>query len=483
MLPLFLINISEIDQTEPSHAFRPSSLNIIYSSKSSKIMKDGIPNVHFKNWAETFECVPELFFAPKSQEEIAQILDLAREENKKVRVVGSKHSPSDIACTNGFMISLQNFNKLVEVDKKLLRVKVQAGMKLTELNDILYSHNLGLSVLGSVSDITIGGAISVGTHGTGIEYGVLSSYITEMELMLSNNDVIKVSPEKDFDVFQATVCSLGSFGIILTVTIQCEQAFNLHMRQYGLPLKDVVENLDVHLTGSDHFRFMWFPYTDNVVVSHTSRTDLPARKETWLRKIWDLFWNYGIGYHALEFCYYVSTFFPHWVPHINRIFYYLLFSTSSTKTDRSYRVFNFECLFKQYVNEWAIPIEKTGVVLWQLREWIETTPDVYVHFPIEVRFTKADNIFISPAFGRDTCYINIIMYRPYGKSVPYKKYWEAYEHIMLQAGGRPHWAKAHSITAQTFRHMYPLFTKWCSIRQQLDPINMFMNSYMTRIFS
>ncbi|GIX70541.1 l-gulonolactone oxidase, partial [Caerostris extrusa] len=260
--------------SEADHLFRPSSLNIIYTSKSSNIMKSGISNVHFKNWAETFECVPELFFAPKSQEEIAQILELAREGNKKVKVVGCKHSPSDIACTSGFMISLQNFNQLIEIDKKLLRAKVQAGMKLTELNEILYSHNLCLSVLGSVSDITIGGAISVGTHGTGIEYGNLSSYVTEIELMLSNGTVLTLSPEKDFELFQAAVCSLGSFGIILTVTMQCEKAFNLQMRQYGLPLKEVIENLDVHLTGSDHFRFMWFPYTDNVVVSHATRTEL-----------------------------------------------------------------------------------------------------------------------------------------------------------------------------------------------------------------
>ncbi|CAL1266430.1 unnamed protein product [Larinioides sclopetarius] len=470
--------MSEID-----HSLRPSSLNIIYSSKSSNIMKTGISNVRFKNWSETFECVPELFFAPKTEEEIAQILELAREENKKVKVVGCKHSPSDIACTNGFMISLQNFNKLIEIDKKQMRVKVQAGMKLSELNDALYSHNLALSVLGSVSEITIGGAICVCTHGTGLEYGTISSYVTEMDIMLSNSTVLNLSPEKDLDAFQAALCSLGSFGIILTVTIQCEPAFNLQMRQYGLPLKDVIENLEVHLSGSDHFRFMWFPYTDNVVVSHATRTELQATKETWLTKIWRNFWNYGIGYHALEFCYYISTFVPHWVPHINKLFYYLSFSTSSSKIDRSYKIFNFECLFKQYVNEWAIPIEKTGIVLWQLREWIESTPDVYIHFPIEVRFTKADNILISPAFGRNVCYINIIMYRPYGKEVPYKTYWEAYEHIMMENGGRPHWAKAHSVTAQTFGHMYPFFGKWCSIRQRLDPINMFMNSYMNRIFS
>ncbi|XP_015913395.1 L-gulonolactone oxidase [Parasteatoda tepidariorum] len=462
---------------------RPSSLNIVYSSKSSNIMKTGIQNIHVKNWAETYECRPDLFFAPKTAEEISQILDVAKQEEKRVKVVGCRHSPSDIAFTNGIMISLQHMNKVLEIDKNSKRVKVEAGILLRDLNKTLYSNNLALSVLGSVSDITLAGAMCVATHGTGLEYGTISSYVTELEMMLADGSVNTYSSVRDGDIFQAALCSLGSLGIILTVTIQCEEAFNLQMRQYGLSLKDVIENLEVHLNGSDHCRFMWFPYTDSVVMSHATRTELPALKVTWISKIWNMIFDYGVGYHLLEFCYYISTFMPHIVPYINRFFYYTVFSVYTRKIDRSYNVFNFECLFKQYVNEWAIPIEKTGAVLWELREWIETTPEVYVHFPIEVRFCKADNIFLSPAHGRNTCYINILMYRPYGKDVPYEKYWAAYEKIMMEADGRPHWAKAHSVTADKFRLMYPYFGKWCSIRQKLDPTNMFFNSYMARIFS
>ena len=67
-----------------------------------------------------------------------------------------------------------------------------------------------------------------------------------------------------------------------------------------------------------------------------------------------------------------------------------------------------------------------------------------VHFPVEVRFVQADEIYLSPASGRDSCYINVIMYRPYGKHVEYQSYWDAYEKIMREAGGRPHWAKVRN---------------------------------------
>ncbi|XP_054707406.1 L-gulonolactone oxidase-like [Uloborus diversus] len=460
--------------------FRPSSLEL--KGQDMSILKSGMQNVHFKNWSETFECFPDLFFAPKSVEEISSILKLAQDTKKKVRVVGCKHSPSDLAFTNDILVSLQNFNKILNIDKNRKQVKVQGGMVLSSLNDELYCHNLAFSVLGSISDITVAGAICVGTHGTGIKFGSLSSYVVEMDLMLYDGTISTVSADRNEDLFLSAVCSLGSLGVILNVTFQCEPAYNLHLRQYGLNLKDVIENLDVHLKGSEHFKFLWFPHTDGTVVSHCSRTEMPVPKFSWAQKMWRWVWEYGIGYYSLEFCIYISTFFPEFGPFLNRFYYNLVYSSSTSKIDRSYKVFNYDCLFKQYVNEWSIPIEKTGVVLWQLREWIESS-GTYIHFPLEVRFVKSDNIFISPAYGRDSCYINIIMYRPYGKNVPCAEYWSIYEKIMLEAGGRPHWAKAHTVKEETFKHMYPMFGKWCAMRQKLDPINMFFNPYMARIFS
>lgn len=142
--------------------------------------------------------------------------------------------------------------------------------------------------------------------------------------------------------------------------------------------------------------------------------------------------------------------------------------------------------------------ENTSKVLYELRNWIESGPNFYAHFPIEVRFVKKDDIYLSPAFGRNSTFINIIMYRPYGKDVPFEKYWNKYEEIMKAAGGRPHWAKvriqlvfsdfnficfqAHRETAKDFIKMYPRFEEWKAIRKRLDPDNMFMNLYLERIF-
>ncbi|XP_048457351.1 L-gulonolactone oxidase [Rhincodon typus] len=177
-----------------------------------------------------------------------------------------------------------------------------------------------------------------------------------------------------------------------------------------------------------------------------------------------------------------STFFPRLVPWVNRFYYWLVYSAKVKQVKRSDKAFNFDCLFKQHVSDWSIPIMQTRPALEQLKNWLDSNPNVQAHFPVEVRFVRADDILLSPCYKQDSCFINIIMYRPYGKEVPREQYWAMYEEIMKRNGGRPHWAKAHSCLRQDFEKMYPAFHKFCSIREELDPSGMFLNNYLEKTF-
>ncbi len=112
----------------------------------------------------------------------------------------------------------------------------------------------------------------------------------------------------------------------------------------------VLQSLEVHTLASDYFRAFWYPHTDNVMVYHASRTndEITKRSSNWFK-------NILIGYYLLEFLYYVGTFLPSIIPLINRT-YFKLFSNRKQYVDKSYKVFNFDCLFKQYAYEAAIPM-------------------------------------------------------------------------------------------------------------------------------
>ncbi|CAG8743766.1 12869_t:CDS:2, partial [Ambispora leptoticha] len=164
-----------------------------------------------------------------------------------------------------------------------------------------------------------------------------------------------------------------------------------------------------------------------------------------------------IGYHLYQFLLYLTRFYPFTIPLLAHLMFLIKFNEDTLVVDDSYKVFNFDCLFQQYVNEWAIPLERTAEALRKLDQWIkENEKKIYVHFPIEVRFVDQDDIWLSPSYGRKTCYIGIIMYRPYNKPVPYKKYWAAYEQIMRECDD------------------------FLELREKLDPEGTFLNPYLRR---
>ncbi|CAG2109865.1 unnamed protein product, partial [Medioppia subpectinata] len=396
----------------------------------------GVKQIKFTNWSQTFSCEPNLYFVPKDVEELREIIFLAKSTNKKIRVVGCGHSPSDICCTDDYMISLRFFNNVLSINCETNTIRVEAGITLTEINAYLDSHKLAIPVLGSVSDITIAGVISTGTHGTGAKFGVLADYVLDMELITTSGDTIKCSRDENSDVFLSALSGLGAIGIIIRLTFQCEPAFLLYEYSYPSTLGEVLEELDEELKSCDHYRFLWFPHTDCVSVQNNNRIyNKEVTKYTASQRACNWFWDYAIGYYTLEFAYWLSTYYQPLVPYINRIWFWLLYSRPKERINISHKVFNFECLFKQHVNEWSIPREKTAKVLLELKSWIERTPNIYVHFPVEVRFVKEDDIYLSPAYGRDSTFINIIMYRPYGKDVSHSAYWDQYEKIMKESGG------------------------------------------------
>jgi L-gulonolactone oxidase len=117
-----------------------------------------------------------------------------------------------------------------------------------------------------------------------------------------------------------------------------------------------------------------------------------------------------VGYHLYQFLLYLTRFRPSMIPSLARGMYRVNFSMPTRVIDRSYRVFNNDCLFPQYVNEWAVPLERTAEAIRKIYRWVKES-GLFVHFPVEVRFVDEDKAWLSPSYGRKVCYIGIIMYK------------------------------------------------------------------------
>lgn len=127
--------------------------------------------------------------------------------------------------------------------------------------------------------------------------------------------------------------------------------------------------------------------------------------------------------------------------------------------------------------EYNLPAERFIEAMTEIRECI-TLNRFAVHFPIECRFVRADDIWLSPATGRDSCYIAVHMYR----GMPYQQYFAAIERIFQKHDGRPHWGKMHTMSAAQLANAYPRWHDFLRLRADLDPKGIFLNSYLETLF-
>jgi len=423
------------------------------------------------NWSGTATCSPASIESVATEEEIVAIVQGAASAGKRVKVAGTGHSFADIACTEGHMVRLDRYDRVLDADPGSGTVTVQAGITIARLGEELLRRGLAQESLGDVAYQSIAGAIATATHGKGARLGNIATQVVALSLVLADGSVLKCSPTENADLLPACQVSLGALGVISTVTIQCTPAFNLHSGEQPRPLDDVLERLDELADTNDFFEFFWFPHTDRVQSIVSNRTEEPARPRnrasTYINDI--LLENHAFGLICRA-----GRARPSWIPSLNRFTVRLL--SSSEMVDRSARIFANPRLVRFVEMEYAVPRAAAGQAVRELRSMIDRK-EHRISFPVEVRFGAADDIMLSPGHARPSCYISVHVF----VGMPYEAYFRDVEAIMTALDGRPHWGKVHYQTADSLRPRYPQWDRFREIRQRLDPEHRFDNAYLDRV--
>jgi L-gulonolactone oxidase len=145
-------------------------------------------------------------------------------------------------------------------------------MTLQALHDILASEGLAMSNVGSISDTSIAGVVCTGTHGSGMNYGCLSTHVLALEVILADGSRVRCSRSEEPDLFLATLCGLGTTGLIIRVTLQIERAFCLKEVRKVVHIDDVIRNIESISLSGEYVRAWWSPQTNLVSVMSSHRT-------------------------------------------------------------------------------------------------------------------------------------------------------------------------------------------------------------------
>src|ERR1700729_2233281 len=218
---------------------------------------------HWRNWVGNQSFIARHMAAPASEDELAALVHEASRQNLGMRVAGSGHSFTPVVATSGLLLSLKNLQGIVSVDEKRKRVVVRAGTRIGDIGRALKQIGLSLANQGDIDTQAIAGALSTGTHGTGIGLGCLSSQAVGMRLVQGDGSMLSIEADTDAETMSAAQVSVGMLGVISTITLQAIPAYNLEEKLWREDFESCMERHDEFATNNRHFSFFWCPVAES----------------------------------------------------------------------------------------------------------------------------------------------------------------------------------------------------------------------------
>ena len=413
--------------------------------------------------------------APATESELEACISQSADKGAPIKIVGSGHSFSHlIADEDSSLISLQNHRGIMEINEAQKTVRVKAGTTIHELSRALWEKGWALENLGDIEEQAVGGALCTGTHGTGIRYPNLAGFVREMTL---------ISPDRGREVFMREAPELQSlavgtfaFGVATEYVLDIVPRYYLNLDMFPSTMAGFKDNFDQWVHHNRNAEIFWFPGTEATLIKLTNAqpsqdVEIQNRKS---ELVADYLENKLFGIMNV-----VNKTFPFTNSALRSFLKSVLPTT--TKIDRSYKVYATERKVKFQETEWSIPISALWDVVAEMRSVVGKS-EFRTLFPVEFRFVQKDQLHLSPSYGEeDRVYIAA---HTYYKDLFHRKYFERLQTIFLRHGGRPHWGKMFSATQQEFSNMYPELAAVNELRAQFDHRKLLLTKTLQRsVFS
>jgi len=423
-----------------------------------------------KNWAGNFKFRPKNILAPSTTEEAQAMVIDHLQKHQTIRMRGSSHSWTGLIATSDSFLHLDNMQGLIGVipDKKL--VKAKAGTKLYLFGEEAFKHNLALPNQGDVNHQSVAGALSTGTHGTGIKLQSMANQLQGLTLVTGKGDILSIDEDKNPDLMKALSVSFGSAGLITEATVKMCDAYKLKTETFAEDMSVSMSKYKKRLSENRHLEMFYFPVGKWSLIKMMNETteEIPSSSkieglreivlENWLYEGLNILANKTKSYAGLD------SFMRNFVGH-------------KTSVNWSHRAFPTERSVRFMEMEYNLPFEKFEEVFEEIQASIKKNKFETL-FPIEIRYVKGDELWLSPAYQRDSVYIAIHTYI----SENFRPYFEEMQKIFKRHGGRPHWGKWHTLGHDDLQQLYPKFQDFLNLRKELDPQGLWLNDHLKSLF-
>ena len=413
------------------------------------------------NWAGNLEYGTEQLTPATSQAEVQQFV----KEHSNFKVLGTRHCFNDIADTRNAFLSLKPQDKVIALDKSARTVTIEAGMTYGQLAPYLHQNGFALHNLASLPHISVAGACSTATHGSGEKNGNLSTAVSAMEIVLASGDVRTFSRNKDGEMFKGAVVGLGALGVITKITLDIQPTFMMRQWVYeNLPLDQLTRNFDAIEAAS---------------YSVSLFTDWRERRinEVWIKSRMDTDAEHKF---KTEPKFYGGEL-------ANRNLHPIIDLSAENCTEQMgvpgpwyERLPHFRMGFtpsagKELQSEYFVPREHAVdaiLAVQQLNQMI--SPHLLIS---EIRTIAADDLWMSPCYKQPSVTIHFTWKQDWpavSKALP------VIERELEPFKARPHWGKLFTVSREKLENRYDKLPEFAALCNQFDPKGKFRNAFLNR---
>ena len=377
----------------------------------------------------------------------------------EIRALGRGHSFSRIADTADDLVLLDGLPKTLNVDSVNSTVRVTSGMTYTELAEGLQQAGYALANTASIPDISIAGACATGTHGSGDDQRILADAVAGIQLVVADGSLVELERGIDRDNFPGSVVTLGALGIVTQLTLDIEPAYEMSQQVHlGVPLQVLEDRLDdVFSAGYSVSVFTdWRSGEANVWVKRrmdqtamTWTDGRPARQRVHpVPGISPELCTEQLGvvgpWHER-----LTHFRPKPIPEVGH-------------------ELQSELFLPRAAAQRAIPaLSEIGGLI---------APALLVS---ELRSVRADDLWLSPAYGRDSVAVHFTWIADESTVLPAIA---AIEERLMTLDPRPHWAKLTTMDPRQIISGYSRAPDFERLMVEYDPTSKFRNDFLNGLF-
>lgn len=414
----------------------------------------------WSNWSGSVRA-PAPLLRPRDEGELADIV----RRSKSVRPTGAGHSFMPLCESGDAIVSLEDMTGELAIAPDRRTARTPAGWSIKRLTAELWTHGLALANQGDVNPQSLAGAMATGTHGTGRELGNLSSFARGFRLVGADGEARWCDVDTNPELFQAQRLSLGMFGIATEIVCDVVPAFHLAERIEKRPWGEIRERYDELVAQQRHVEFWFFPHADQVILKTLEFCDPcdPPPSTTDMEE------------KAFKRVLTIGAVAPPLVPTLQRLM--MRTPISGRRRGPAHAVFPSDRTIRFEEMEYEMPREAGLETLSEVVTWIRSKR-LPVSFPFEFRVVAPDDIWMSPMNAGPVAAISMHQYA----KMPWRELFAQGEAIFRAHGGRPHWAKRHTLRRDEVDALYPMAERYREVRRAADPTGKFLNPHLAKLF-